>query len=187
MNELENLPNSPLARVKTAVEKVLTDSYVTNEISVDAFEQAMTLIHGCGSMEDLKNVALRLGLDEKSLAVNDSPAASQTDTITAVGSKKTIDNERLTARRIKFVMAHTHLCLDYSDVQLPPGEYGLEFDFKHSVCKILIPEEYTIDNLLDEHFSTVADKRKKSDYRSGVKIKLTGKLIHSKIVIKKAK
>ena len=177
--------NVLLVNTRIIAVEILSDLYSSNKLSIEAFEKVVALVEKSESVIEIRNIFSNNGIDQNKLILETYSEIPQIGKISTIGSRKTIDNERLITREIKVEIAHTKVILDYSSIDLPEGQYILDFDCRHSKCEILLPDDIVIENELDELFSKTLDKRKKNDIRSNKKIKLLGRLRYSKIIIKK--
>ena len=190
MSEIEKTENVKYKSIKEAKKvavNILSDEYSSNNITLEVFENAITIIENANSIEEIRTIYTELKFDESELISRSFENINGLEKISSHGSIKKIASSSLITKKIEIDITHSKVILDYSNIQLPEGEYEIYFNAIHSVCLILLPNSINIDNRISEIYSKI------KDYRKGIKeynktiIRLTGNLTHSEIKIKRIK
>ncbi len=176
-----------VADIKKDTINILTNAYAGSNITVETLENALADIENAKSIEEIKNIYKELNINESELIIKTFESINKLEKITFHGSSRKIDNKALITKKIEIEMTHGKILLDYSNIHLPDGEYEVVFNLIHSKCFLLLPDDINIENRINEIYSKVKDCRKPSNISAKITIKMSGKLTHSKVIIKKIK
>lgn len=175
-----------LQKAKDAAIDAATKAFVGNALSTSQYEQCASIIEHAATMDKIRLELERHGLAVPALG-QVSPAALRTDKVKCHGAKKLINDAMLSSRSIDLEVVHSSITMDYLNLDGVMEDQELAINAIHSTIKILVPDDYEIENRLNEVYSSFSDKKKAKDGRIARKIRLTGDLLHSSIRIVRPK
>lgn len=163
--------------------KTLTDAYVGGKLTMDEFEEHAALIERSLSIDEVsERLSRAIGAPAQRSAGDDG--LSDLERLACHGSSKRLSKAFLETRRLEMDIAHSSIEMDYTDARLPHSTVDVVIRSAHSKCRIILPEGVHVEDRTNQTYSSIVDRRAaRSDGAEGPTLRISGDLIHSKVVI----
>jgi len=178
----DNMPVSlELQKIKEAAQETATQAYVGNGLNTSQYEECVSNIEHANSIDEVL-----LELAKHNLVVQKAYQGNTREgkeSIKCHGARKIVNDSILFAGSIDIDVAHSFITMDYMNIRNGVGLQELKINAVHSTIKILVPDNYEIENRVNEVYSSISDKRKLEDGAVTNKIRISGDLVHSSIKV----
>jgi hypothetical protein len=176
----------PLSEQKSIAEELLSEAYARDFITMEEFENRISVVHAAGSNRDVQAELQDL---PETLIVQTSnentQLASKAVKTTLVLSSKTLRGSKLKSRNMKSKLILAEQKLDYSKTLLEPGKYYIDATIVLGTLLIIVPENYAVSIEMGSVLSEIREQDTKFPGRGVPEIVVRGKVILGEVKVKK--
>ncbi len=155
----------------------LASAFARNKIDLSEYERRLDLLNNINTREGFKKLTNDLIIDSREITEIESIALKM--------ENKNFSRSILVTKKLIIEIEYSTIVLDYSDIDLPDGNYEIQLTGKIANITIKLPNQYIIENNISSTMVSIneAINENVNKSRRNVVIKLTGKLKTSEINI----